>query len=104
MVTDFRVLNERLVCINHTFPLVLNFLDAIGNSECQVFTIIDLRDVYHTLKLAKESQMFVALHLSMDHPLTIIFEWGWVCPPPQEYGVNLQDLLGKNYQIKRDTG
>ena len=42
VVTDFRVLNERLVQINPAFPSVSDCLDAIGNSECQVFTVIDL--------------------------------------------------------------
>ena len=46
VVTDFRVLNERLVCINHAFPLVRDCLDGIGNSACEVFTVIDLRDAY----------------------------------------------------------
>ena len=61
VATDFRVLNERLVRINHAFPLVRDCLDAIGNSECQVFTVIDLRDAYHTLRLAKESQKFLGI-------------------------------------------
>ena len=61
VVTDFRVLNERLVRINHAFPLVRDCLDAIGNSECQVFTVIDLRGVYHTLRLAKQSQKFCGI-------------------------------------------
>ena len=58
VVTDFRVLNERLVCINHAFPLVWDCLDTIDNSACEVFTVIDLRDAYHTLRLAKESQKY----------------------------------------------
>ena len=58
VVTDFRVLNKRLVRINHAFPLVRDCMDAIGNSGCQVFTVINLRDAYHTLRLAKESQKF----------------------------------------------
>ena len=58
VVTDFRVLNERLVCINQTFPLVRDCLDATGNSACEVFTVIDFRDTYHTLRLAKESQKY----------------------------------------------
>ena len=61
VVTDFRVLNERLVHINHAFPLVRDCLDVIGNSGCQVFTVIDLRDAYHTLRLAKESQKFCGI-------------------------------------------
>ena len=61
VVTDFRVLNERLVRINHAFPLVRDCLDAIGSSDCEVFTVIDLRDAYHTLRLAKESQKFCGI-------------------------------------------
>ena len=61
VVTDFRVLNERLVQINHAFPLVQDCLDAIGNSACEVFTVIDLRDAYHTLRLAKESQKYCGI-------------------------------------------
>ena len=61
VVTDFRVLNERLVRINHAFPLVRDCMDAIGNSGCQVFMVIDLRDAYHTLRLAKESQKFCGI-------------------------------------------
>ena len=59
--TDFQVLNEHLVRINHAFPLVRDCLDAIGNSECQVFTVIDLLDAYHILQLAKESQKFCGI-------------------------------------------
>ena len=61
VVTDFRVLNERLVRVNHAFPLVRDCLDAIGNSNCQVFTVIDLRDAYHTLRLAKASQKYCGI-------------------------------------------
>ena len=49
VVTDFRVLNEQLVHINHAFPLVRDCLDAIGSSNCEVFTVIDLRDAYTIL-------------------------------------------------------
>ena len=61
VITDFRVLNERLVRINHAFPLVRDCLDAIGSSGCEVFTVIDLRDAYHTLRLAKESQKYCGI-------------------------------------------
>ena len=59
VVTDFRVLNECLVRINHAFPLVRDCLDAIGNSECQVFPVIDLRDAYHTLQIGTESSWMI---------------------------------------------
>ena len=36
VVTDFSVLNERLVRVNHAFPIVRNCLEAIGASKCEV--------------------------------------------------------------------
>ena len=36
VVTDFRVLNERLVRVNHAFPIVCDCLEAIGASKCEV--------------------------------------------------------------------
>ena len=58
VVTDFRVLNERLVRVNHAFPIVRDCLEAIGASKCEVMSVLDLRDAYHTLPLAEESQKY----------------------------------------------
>ena len=58
VVTDFRVLNERLVCINHAFPIVRDCLEAIGASKYEVMSVLNLRDAYHTLRLAEESQKY----------------------------------------------
>ena len=54
VVTDFRVLNERLVRVNHAFPIVRDCLEAIGASKCEVMSVLDLRDAYHMLPLAEE--------------------------------------------------
>ena len=58
VVTDFRVLNERLVRVNHAFPIVRDCLEEIGASKCEVMSVLDLRDAYHTLPLAEESQKY----------------------------------------------
>ena len=49
VVGDFRYLNKRLVKLNMTFPLVRECIQAIGASQCEVMSVIDLRDTYHTL-------------------------------------------------------
>ena len=49
VVGDFRYLNKRLVKLNMTFPLVRECIQAIGASQCEVMSVIDLRDAYHTL-------------------------------------------------------
>ena len=41
VVTDFRVLNERLVRVNHAFPIVRDCLEAIGASKCEVMSVLD---------------------------------------------------------------
>ena len=61
VVTDFRVLNERLVRVNHAFPIVRDCLEAIGTSKCEVMSVLDLHDAYHTLPLAAESQKYCGI-------------------------------------------
>ena len=61
-MTDFRVLNERLVRVNHAFPIVRDCLEAIGASKCEVMSVLDLRDAYHTLPLAEELQGYTHKH------------------------------------------
>ena len=83
VVTDFRVLNERLVRVNHAFPIVRDCLEAIGASECEVMSVLDLRDAYHTLPLAEESQKFCGLTPYYGSP-TYIYQrmgMGMSCSP-----------------------
>ena len=61
VVTDFRVLNECLVQVNHAFPIVRDCLEAIGASKCEVMSVLDLRDACHTLPLSKESQKYCGI-------------------------------------------
>ena len=59
--TDFRVLNDRLIRINHAFPLVRDCIESIGSAKCEVMSTIDLRDAFHTLRLAPESQQYCGI-------------------------------------------
>ena len=61
VVTDFRVLNECLVRVNHGLPIMGDCLEAIRVSKCEVISVLDLRDAYHTLPLAEESQKYCSL-------------------------------------------
>ena len=61
VVTDFRVFNERLVRVNYAFPIVRDCLEAIGTSKCEVMSVLDLQDAYHTLPLAAESQKYCGI-------------------------------------------
>ena len=48
VVGDFRYLNKRLVQLNISFPLIRECIQAIGSSQCEVMSVVDLRDAYHT--------------------------------------------------------
>ena len=47
--SDFCILNEKLVKINHAFPLVSDCIEQLGRKECHYLSTIDLRDAFHTL-------------------------------------------------------
>ena len=61
IVSDFRVLNTKLVTLNHSFTLIRDVIQAIGASQCEVMSVIDLRDAYHTLRLAPDSQQYCGI-------------------------------------------
>ena len=58
---NFRYLNKRLVQLNMSFPLVKECIQTIGASQCEVMSVIDLRDAYHTLCLAPDLQQYCGI-------------------------------------------
>ena len=61
IVTDFRHLNTRLVILHPSIPLVRDAIQILGASGCEVISVIDLRDAYHTLRLSKKSQKYCGI-------------------------------------------
>ena len=59
--SDFCILNEKLLKINHAFPLVWDCIEQLGRSKCDYMSTIDLRDAFHTLRLAKTSQKYCGI-------------------------------------------
>ena len=58
---DFRILNEKLVKISHAFPLVRDCIEQLGRKKCHYLSTIDLRDAFHTLRLALCSQKYCGI-------------------------------------------
>ena len=59
--SDFRILNEKLVKINQAFPLVRDSIEQLGRKKCHYLSTIDLRDTFHTLRLALSSQKYCGI-------------------------------------------
>ena len=59
--SDFRILYEELVKINHAFPLVRDCIEQLDRKKCHYLSTIDLRDIFHTLRLALSSQKYCGI-------------------------------------------
>ena len=59
--SDFRILNEKLVKINHAFPLVRDCIEQLGRKKCHYLSTMNLRDAFHMLRLALLSQKYCSI-------------------------------------------
>ena len=57
-VTDFRHLNMRTAKKNLAYPLLKDTFSVLGNSRCEVLSVLDLRDAFHFLRLSKNSKRY----------------------------------------------
>ena len=55
VVTDFRHLNMRIAKNNLAYPLVRDTFSVLGNSKCEVLSVLDLKDAFHSLRLSENS-------------------------------------------------
>ena len=61
IVTDFRYLNSRLVTLQPSITLVRDAIQILGASGCEILSLADLRDAYHTLRLSEISKKFCGI-------------------------------------------
>ena len=61
IVTDFRHLNSRLITLQPSIPLVRDAIQILGASGCEILSLADLRDAYHTLRLSERSKKFCGI-------------------------------------------
>ena len=66
--SDFYILNEKLVKINHAFPLVRDCIEQLGRKKCCYLSTIDLRDAFHMLRLALSSQKYCGITPYYESP------------------------------------
>ena len=49
VVTDFRHLNVRIPKNNLAYPLLKDTFPVLGSSKCEVLSVLDLKDAFHSL-------------------------------------------------------
>ena len=57
-VSDFRHIRTRIAKTNLAFPLVRDMFSMLGSSTRKVLSVIDLKDVFHSLSLTEESKKY----------------------------------------------
>ena len=61
VVTDFRHLNVRIAQNNLAYPLVRDTFSVLGNSKCDVLSVLDLKDAFHSLRLSENSKKYCGI-------------------------------------------
>ena len=58
MVTDFRHLNVRIAKNNLVYALVRDTFSVLGNSKCEVLSVLVLKGAFHSLRLSENSKKY----------------------------------------------
>ena len=61
VVTDFRHLNMRIAKNNLAYPLLKDMFTFLGSSKCEVLSVLDLKDVFHSLRLTEKSKKYCGI-------------------------------------------
>ena len=61
VVTDFRHLNTRIAKNNLAYLLVKDTFTTLGNSKCEVLSVLDLKDAFHLLRLSEKSKKYCGI-------------------------------------------
>ena len=60
-VTDFRHLNMRMAKNNLAYPLLRDTFTVLGNLKCEVLSVLDLKDAFHSLRLSDNSKRYCGI-------------------------------------------
>ena len=61
VVTDFRHLNMHIAKNNLAYPLLKDTFSTLRSSKCEVMSVLDLKDAFHSLRLTENSKKFCGI-------------------------------------------
>ena len=61
VVTDFRHLNPRIAKNNLAYPSLKDTFMLLGSSKCEVLSVLDLKDAFHSLRLTENSKKYCGI-------------------------------------------
>ena len=60
-MTDFRLLNMRTAMYNLAYLLFKDTFTVLDNSKCEVLSVLDLQDAFHSLRLSENSKIYCGI-------------------------------------------
>ena len=63
IVTDFRHINVRIPKYNPVYPLLRDIFLVLDSSRCEVLSVLDLKDTFHSLRLLENSKRYCGILL-----------------------------------------
>ena len=96
--SDFRILNEKLVKINHAFPLVRDCIEQLGRKKCHYLSTFNLRDTLGMSVSPQIRQQFVDLVFQDDlikrkQNFDVIMDDMFIHSTAEEHMDDLMDLF-----------
>ena len=61
VVTDFRHFNVGIAKNNLAYSLVRDTFSVLGNSKCEVLSVLDLKDAFHSLRLLEDLKRYCSI-------------------------------------------
>ena len=61
VVTNFRHFNMRIAKNNLAYPLLKDTFMLLGGSKCEVLSVLDLKDAFHSLRLTENSKKYCGI-------------------------------------------
>ena len=63
VVMEFRHLNMCIMKNNLAYPLLKGTFALLGSSKCEVMSVLDLKDAFHSLRLTENSKKYCGILL-----------------------------------------
>ena len=92
----------RIVKNNLAYPLLRDTFALLGSSKCEVMSVLDLKDVFHSLQLSEKSQKYCGILLYFGSASYLYLRMPMrlnVSPPMWQMHINtiLNSLQSRNY-------
>ena len=61
VITNFKHLNMKIAKNNLAYSLLKDMFTLLGSSKCEVLSVLDLKDAFHSLRLPESSKKYCGI-------------------------------------------